>query len=111
MIDHQTKVNFQIDNLPSEKRSFIVMELAEGGELYEYIAKFGRFSTEVCRFYAKQMLNVLQYINQEGVAHRDIKPENILFDSKFNIKMSDFGLARDAKGSNGDFKLTSRVGT
>lgn len=87
------------------------MDLAEGGELYEYIAKFGRFSPDVSRLYAKQMVSVLQYINEEGVAHRDIKPENVLFDSKFNIKMSDFGLARDAKGKNGDFKLTSRVGT
>ena len=54
---------------------------------------------------------MLQYLDKEGVAHRDIKPENILFDSKFNLKMSDFGLARDAKGKHGDFVLYSRVGT
>ena len=57
------------------------------------------------------MVQVLQYLEKEGVAHRDIKPENILFDSNFNIKMSDFGLARDSKGKHGDFVLYSRVGT
>ena len=57
------------------------------------------------------MVEVLRYLDQEGMVHRDIKPENILFDSNFNIKMSDFGLSRDAKGKNGDFVLYSRVGT
>ena len=46
-----------------------------------------------------------------GVSHRDLKPENVLFDSNFRLKVSDFGLSRDAKGDHGDFKLKSRVGT
>lgn len=34
-----------------------------------------------------------------------------MFDSSFKLKVSDFGLSRDAQGNKGDFKLTSRVGT
>lgn len=41
-----------------------------------------------------QICNALQYAHSEGVLHRDIKPENILLDSKGNVKIADFGLAR-----------------
>lgn len=57
------------------------------------------------------MIAAIKYLTEVGVSHRDLKPENILFDEQFNLKVSDFGLSRDAKGNQGDFKLTSRVGT
>lgn len=111
MVDHRPQAKVKIGNRPEEKRPLIVLELAEGGELFEFLSKTGRFTPEVCRVYFKQILAAIRYLVSVDVAHRDLKPENILFDREFTLKVSDFGLSRDAKGNLGDYKLTSRVGT
>lgn len=76
----------------------IVIELADGGQLFEYIEKEGRFAAEACRSYFKQIISAIKYLHGQEVTHRDLKPENILFDKDFTLKVSDFGLSRDSKG-------------
>jgi serine/threonine protein kinase len=89
----------------------LVLELAEGGELFEYISKTGRFVPEACRTYFKQLISVIRYLNGINITHRDLKPENILFDKDYLLRVSDFGLSRDSLGPNRDYRLRSRVGT
>ena len=111
LTDQRSEAKVKVNNRPEEKRPIIVLELAEGGELFDFLSKTGRFSAEVCRAYFKQLITAIKYLVSVNVAHRDLKPENILFDKNFTLKVSDFGLARDAKGNMGNYKLTSRVGT
>ncbi len=111
MVDHRPQAKVKIGTKPEEKRPLLVLELAEGGELFDFLSKTGRFTPEVCRVYFKQILLAIQYMVSVNVSHRDLKPENILFDRHYTLKVSDFGLSRDAKGNYGDYKLTSRVGT
>jgi serine/threonine protein kinase len=111
MVDYRIDAKIKLNNKAEERRPLIVLELAEGGELFEYISKLGRFTPEVCRTYLKQLISAIKYLADIGVSHRDLKPENILFNSDFLLKVSDFGLSRDAKGDHGDFKLRTRVGT
>jgi serine/threonine protein kinase len=40
-------------NRPSEKREYIALEIAEGGELFDYIASGGRFPEPLARYYFK----------------------------------------------------------
>jgi eukaryotic translation initiation factor 2-alpha kinase 4 len=35
------------------------------------------------------------HLFKHGVSHRDIKPENIFLDEEYNVKLGDFGLAKD----------------
>lgn len=59
---------------------YIVLELATGGELFDYVATTGRFSEAIARFYFHQLIEGLEYVHNKGVTHRDLKPENVLFD-------------------------------
>lgn len=44
-----------------------------------------------------QTLSGLAYIHKHGYFHRDLKPENILIDKFSQIKLADFGLAREIR--------------
>lgn len=67
-------------NGQQESVIYIVLELATGGELFDYVATTGRFSETISRFYFHQLIEGLEYVHNKGITHRDLKPENVLFD-------------------------------
>jgi serine/threonine protein kinase len=78
----------------------LVIELATGGELFDYMMYTGQFPEPIALAYFRQLLSALSTCHRAGVYHRDIKPENLLLDSNFNLKVADFGLsALDAESS------------
>jgi serine/threonine protein kinase len=89
----------------------IGLELATGGELFDYVALTGRFDERIARFYFKQLIAGLDYVHQRGVTHRDLKPENVLYDSHFNLKIADFGFAAPVAGRDGTGTCKTKLGT
>lgn len=71
----------------------VVLELATGGELFEFLSFTGCFEESVARTYFHQLTAGLQSCHSQGIAHRDLKPENLLLDSHFTLKVADFGFA------------------
>ncbi len=41
----------------------------------------------------EQIISGVEYCHRNMVVHRDLKPENLLLDSKYNVKLADFGLS------------------
>lgn len=91
----------------SRPRILLVLELMEGGELFEFISKRHHFTEHEASRYITQIATALQYCHRLNIAHRDLKPENLLLLNKtqeprqVHIKLSDFGFA---KVDNGDLK-------
>eukprot|EP00435_Cladocopium_sp_Y103_P057857 s294_g20.t1 len=78
----------------------LVLELCEGGELYDRIQQKKFYSEADTKLLIKNLLEAVAYIHSKGIMHRDLKPENILLVSKVSntdIKVSDFGLAKLSK--------------
>lgn len=71
----------------------IVLELATGGELFEFLSFTGLFEETLARTYMKQFLSGLHHCHTSGIAHRDLKPENLLLDADFRLKIADFGFS------------------
>jgi len=90
----------------------MAVELARNGEMFDYIAaQGGRFSESTARYFFKQLVEALIHCSTKGVVHRDLKPENLLFDTKFDVKIADFGAAEVLECVNGDTKLYKPYGT
>ncbi|KAF7101306.1 hypothetical protein CFC21_102677 [Triticum aestivum] len=74
----------------------LVMELCEGGELFDRIVARGHYSERAAAKVFRTIVNVIQLCHSNGVIHRDLKPENFLFANKSEdapLKVIDFGLS------------------
>nr|XP_046908202.1 cAMP-dependent protein kinase catalytic subunit 1-like isoform X2 [Dermatophagoides farinae] len=77
---------------------YMVMDFIQGGELFTKIRLFKRFSEQMARFYAAQIVLAFEYLHYLDLIYRDLKPENLLIDSQGYIKVTDFGFAKRVKG-------------
>jgi calcium/calmodulin-dependent protein kinase I len=88
---------------------YIVMELMEGGELYDEIIKRKSFTEADASYIMRQVYSALKYLHSRGIVHRDLKLENLLLvrENALDIKIADFGLSRIYSGK----KLQTACGT
>ena len=77
-----------------EQNLYLLLEYVQGGELFSHLRRAGRFSPDVARFYAANLILALEYLHNQDIIYRDLKPENLLIDSLGYIKITDFGFAK-----------------
>eukprot|EP00630_Chrysocystis_fragilis_P001432 CAMPEP_0197390254 /NCGR_PEP_ID=MMETSP1165-20131217/2282_1 /TAXON_ID=284809 /ORGANISM="Chrysocystis fragilis, Strain CCMP3189" /LENGTH=391 /DNA_ID=CAMNT_0042915727 /DNA_START=11 /DNA_END=1183 /DNA_ORIENTATION=+ len=83
----------------SESAFSLVMQLVEGGDLFDRIMQRRFYPEDDARGVLRNLLSALSYLHSRSIAHRDIKPENILLrssQSHVDVLLSDFGLAKVA---------------
>ncbi|KAJ9701436.1 hypothetical protein PVL29_006682 [Vitis rotundifolia] len=74
----------------------LVMELCEGGELFDRIVARGHYTERAAADVTRSIVEIVQICHQHGVMHRDLKPENFLFADASEaspLKAIDFGLS------------------
>ncbi|KZF19699.1 kinase-like protein [Xylona heveae TC161] len=79
------------------EKLYLILEYAQGGELFTHLAMERMFSEDVAAFYMAEMVLALEHLHQNvGVVYRDLKPENCLLDSEGHLLLTDFGLSKVA---------------
>lgn len=77
-----------------DNRLCIFLELVRMGSLDSILRKYNRFEDHNIRSYTRQILLGLEYLHGKKTIHRDIKCGNILVDVNGQVKLSDFGIAK-----------------
>ena len=81
----------------SKSTLFLVLELANSGELFDRIRVDEGCDEPTACAYFSQVLSGVAYCHARGVCHRDLKPENLLLADQDNglsvVKIADFGLS------------------
>lgn len=84
------------DTYEDDNAVHIVMELCEGGELFDRIVAKGHYTERAAAVVMRTIVEVVQACHRHGVIHRDLKPENFLLANKKEaspLKAIDFGLS------------------
>eukprot|EP00794_Sanderia_malayensis_P014081 gene14081-15550_t len=82
-----------VDVYESSAFFFLVFELAQGGELFDFLTKVVTIPEKEARKIMAQIFSAVAHMHKSSVMHRDLKPENILFDDNNRVVISDFGFA------------------
>ena len=75
--------------------AYIVMEYVEGIDLFDLLHDVGKVPPDVGATIALQLAEGLEYAHYRGIIHRDVKPSNVLISKSGEVKIMDFGIARD----------------
>eukprot|EP00042_Codosiga_hollandica_P051703 m.639063 g.639063 ORF g.639063 m.639063 type:complete len:452 (-) comp58332_c0_seq6:2319-3674(-) len=106
------------DRIAPRNYLFLVLEMLEGGELFDRLRAAQHFDEKQARILMLQMSRAICHLHSKDVAHRDLKPENFLFKAKpldgdpsgnvGLLKLADFGCA---KIDHGTLHTTCGIGT
>ncbi|CAK68017.1 unnamed protein product (macronuclear) [Paramecium tetraurelia] len=118
-LDHPNIIKL-FETFEDVRNVYLVMELCEGGELFDRIIDKGHFSENEAKIIFLQIMQAVNYCHQNGICHRDLKPENFLMLTKADdspLKVIDFGLSvifhdnHVEKLHQGKVSMTTRAGT
>lgn len=91
-----------VDILDKENFIYVVMDYIEGEPLNSVLNKYGAQPQDTVIEWAKQLALVLDYLHTQKppIIYRDMKPANVMLQPNGNVKLIDFGIAREYKEQN-----------
>lgn len=76
--------------------AYIVMEYIDGCSLMDFLSEHNnKLTVKETLDLVEPIINSLSILHNNGIIHRDISPDNIMIDKQGNIKLIDFGSAKN----------------
>ncbi|MCA8920305.1 MAG: serine/threonine protein kinase [Planctomycetes bacterium] len=94
-VDHPNVIAIQDVGTNAQGLHYILMQYLEGENLFERLLRRGVFEPAQALEVVRAIAEAMQAMHAVGVIHRDIKPENVVITPNDQIRLIDFGLAKD----------------
>ena len=78
-----------------DEQLFYLMEYVRGGTLKDVLSTSDHLTWKEAAESARQIAAALQHAHNHGIIHRDLKPGNVFITESGELKLGDFGIARD----------------
>lgn len=92
-LKHENISQIYDGGVTSDNRPFFAMEFVEGEDLITYCKTNSLSVTEKVKLFQK-VCGAVEFAHQNLILHRDIKPSNILVNTRGEVKLTDFGIAK-----------------
>jgi len=69
---------YRLCTFQDERNIHMLLEYVVGGELFSHLRRAGRFSNDMTRFYAAEIVLSIEYLHSLDIIYRDLKPENLV---------------------------------
>lgn len=91
-----------VDIINRDNVIYVVMDYIEGEPLSKVLQQDGAQPQEVVLEWAESLCGVLEYLHSQNppIIYRDMKPANVMLQPNGNVKLIDFGIAREYKEQN-----------
>lgn len=91
-----------VDIINRDDVIYVVMDYIEGEPLNKVLDRYGAQTQDIVIAWAEDLCGVLDYLHAQNppIIYRDMKPANIMLQPNGNIKLIDFGIAREYKEQN-----------
>lgn len=92
-VDHPNIVKYY-ETYDDVKFIYLVMELCPQGELFDKITEGENFSERDAAVIMEKLIKAIMHCHGMNIIHRDIKPDNVMYSVDGEVKLIDFGLAK-----------------